>query len=137
MKKEFGLALLRIGMGALMLPHGFDKLSLLLSREEITFPAILGMNPTFSLFLAVIAEVVCAFMLMIGFKTKLVSIPLIMTMLVAIFYVHLGNWGDMELASLYLIGYLTVFFNGSGKYSVDTVWEKFKAEQAKLQLVDY
>lgn len=138
MKKDIGIALLRIGMGALILPHGMNKLSLLLSRQEIDFPAILGINPTLSLFFAVIAEVVCPLLLIIGFKTKQVVKPLIVMMLATLFYVDLGSaWINMELTVLYLMGFIAVYLNGSGKYSADTMWENFKKEQAELQLVEY
>lgn len=138
MKKEIGIALLRIGMGLLMLPHGFNKLALLLSREEITFPSVLGINPTLTLAFAVFAEVICALLLVFGFKTKWAAKVLIINMLIAIFYVHLGNsWGEMETAIIFLIGYLTVYFSGGGKYSADTAWNNFKKEQANLQLVEY
>ena len=138
MKKDIGIALLRIGMGALMLPHGFNKLTLLLSRQAIDFPSVLGLSPTFSLALAVFAEVVCAALLIIGFKTKWAAIPLIFTMVFAVLYVQLGTVkGDLELTLLYLLGYIAVYFYGGGKYSADTVWLNFKKEQAELQLVEY
>ena len=138
MKKDIGTTILRVGMGVLMLPHGFSKLMLLLSREEIHFPAILGLSPTFALFLTVFAELVCAFLLVIGFKTKWAAIPLIITMAIATIYVNNGGaWGNRELAVIYLIGYLAVYFMGSGRYSADKAWENFKKEQAKLQLYEY
>ena len=136
--KDLGITVLRIGMGALMLPHGIDKLTLLLSREEIAYPAVLGINPTLCLLFAVFAEIACAFFLIIGFKAKRSAIPLIISMLISIVYLQqTGNWGSRELPIAYLIGYLAVYFNGSGKYSLDTALKNFKEEQAKLQLVDY
>lgn len=137
-KKEIGITILRVGMGILLLPHGFDKFLLLLSRDTIHYPAILGISPTICLLFAVFAEVGCAFCLLIGFKTKRATIPLMISLAISVVYLQCtGAWSDRELPIAYLIGCITVYFNGSGAYAVDQLWKSFKEEQAKLQLVDY
>ncbi|MDX1774770.1 hypothetical protein DFR65_10967 [Oceanihabitans sediminis] len=41
-------------------------------------------------------------------------------MFVAVFIVHIADdFGRMEKALIYGVGYLTLFFTGAGKYSVD------------------
>ena len=57
---------------------------------------------------------------MIGLKTRLASVPLIVTMIVAAFIVHAGDpFAKKELALVYLVGFLAIFFTGPGEYSVD------------------
>ncbi len=115
------LFLLRAIVSCFMLVHGVGKWQMLMSGADTNaFPDPLGVGHSTSLGLAVFAEVVCSGLLFVGFATRLVVIPLIITMVVAVFVVH-GSQGftERELGSLYLAIYLLLFFTGSGKYSVD------------------
>lgn len=118
---DLSLLLLRITFGGLMLiNHGLGKMNKLMAGGEIKFATVMGMGPKMSLTMAVFAEVVCAAMVVFGLFTRLAVIPLIITMLVAIFVIHISDpFKKMEMAILYLIPYLVLFWNGSGKYSVD------------------
>ncbi len=118
---DLSLLLLRLAFGGLMfLNHGLGKFNKLMAGGEIKFANVFGMGPELSLGLAVFAEVVCALMVVIGLFTRMAVIPLIITMLVAIFVIHIGDpFKKMESAIIYLIPYLVLFWNGSGKYSVD------------------
>lgn len=114
-----GLLILRVGLSALMLTHGIPKLMNAL-EGNFDFPDPIGLGATVSLILTIIAEVLCPLLIIIGYKTRLATIPVIITMLVALFVVH---WSDpigvKEKAILYLVGYLAVAFMGPGKLSVD------------------
>ncbi len=118
---DLSLLLLRLAFGGLMfLNHGLGKFNKLMAGGEIKFANVFGMGPELSLGLAVFAEVVCAIMVVLGLFTRMAVIPLIITMLVAIFVIHIGDpFKKMESAIIYLIPYLVLFWNGSGKYSVD------------------
>ena len=73
-----------------------------------------------SLALTVFAEVLCSGLLMVGLFTRLATMPLLITMLVAVFIVHGADpLGKKEPALLYGLVYATLFFTGPGKYSVD------------------
>jgi len=126
MKKEhlndYGLLVLRIGFALLMLPHGLAKAGLLFSGNTIQFPDPLGLGAAVSLTLAVLAEVVCSLFILVGFKLRYSVIPLIVTMLIAIFVIHINDaWAKSELGALYLLGYVVLAITGSGKYSVDSL----------------
>ncbi|MRH99587.1 DoxX family membrane protein [Kriegella sp. EG-1] len=119
MKKDIGLGILRIGSSVLMLTHGIPKLSKLLSGD-FEFGDPIGIGVPASLFLAVIAEFLCPVFVLIGYKTRLATIPIIITMLVAIFFVHLSDpFGVMEKAILYLLLFTVILIMGAGKYSID------------------
>src|SRR5690606_18139379 len=109
-----GLLILRVGIAVLMLVHGFPKLQMLFSGD-IQFLGIMGMSPTLSLILAVFSEVLCSILLLIGLGTRLATIPLIITMLIAVFLVHLNDpFASQELGLLYLLAYVSIFLLGAG-----------------------
>ncbi|HEY0678212.1 MAG TPA: DoxX family protein [Chitinophagaceae bacterium] len=116
------LALLtaRVGIAALMLTHGIPKLIMLFSGAPVQFPGVFGMSAELSLGLTVFAEVVGSILILAGFATRLATIPLIITMLVAVTIIHAADpISGKEVALLYLLVYIVLLFAGSGKYSID------------------
>ena len=112
--------LLRVSIAAFMITHGWPKLSKLLAGGEIQFGDPIGLGPSISLILTVFAEFFCSILIAIGLGTRLATIPLMITMLVAAFIAHGPDpFGRKETALLYLLIYLTLFVIGSRKYSID------------------
>ena len=117
---DVGLLITRVAFSAMFLTHGISKAQQLFSGEEIQFPSVLGLGATLSLILAVIGEVLCPILIIIGFKTRLVAIPAVITMFVAAFVIHGDDpFGKKEFALLYLFGFLAIAFLGAGRYSLD------------------
>lgn len=115
------LLLLRLTLGILMMAHGYDKL-IHLNEYKTTFLNFLGIGSTGSLLLVVFAEFFCALFIVIGLFTRIVAVPLIITMAVVVFQVNnLDFFGKAELGSLYLAGYLVLLMCGPGKVSVDGI----------------
>jgi putative oxidoreductase len=120
LNNNLALLVARIAIAVLMLSHGLPKLQMLFSGGAIDFPVVLGMNAELSLSLTVFAEVVCSVFILFGFGTRLATVPLMITMLVAVFAIHAGEiFAKKELAVFYLVGYVVLFVAGSGKYSID------------------
>lgn len=118
--QDLGKLLLRLGLGLLMLTHGWPKLMKLFAGGEIQFPDPLGIGAHLSLLLTVFAEFVCVIFVMIGYRSKWFSIPIVITMLVAVFVVHgSDSFGKKELALLYALGYLVIYLIGPGKYALE------------------
>lgn len=116
---------LRIIGGGFMLAHGIPKLMKLFAGGDIQFADPFGIGPAATLGLTVFAEVICAVFILVGFKTRAAVVPLIITMLVAAFVIHGADpFRKKELALVYLVIYLSLFFLGSGKYSVDKALDK-------------
>ena len=117
---NFVIFLIRITIALFMLTHGLKKIDLLLSNEPIQFADPFGIGATASLMLTVFAEVVCSALLILGLATRLAVLPLIITMVVAVFMIH-GSDGfeRQELGSIYLMVYVLLLITGSGKYSLD------------------
>ncbi|MDT0293584.1 DoxX family protein [Mesonia ostreae] len=117
---NIALLVLRLVAGALMLTHGFGKLQFLFGSEPIQFQDPLGVGEVTSLVLAVFAEFLCSILLIVGLGTRLVAIPLLFTMMVAVFLVHINDGiGKQELPLLYAIIFITIVTTGAGKYSLD------------------
>lgn len=122
---DIALLVLRIIGGGFMLAHGIPKLMKLFAGGEIQFANPFGIGAGPSLALTVFAEVLCAGLILIGLKTRLATIPLIITMLVAALMIHGADpFGKKELALMYLGVYTALLMLGSGKYSVDGALSK-------------
>ena len=116
---DLALLILRLGAAGLMLTHGIPKINMLFA-SPIQFADPIGVGQTLSLILALIGEVVAPILIIIGFKTKLATIPALVTMAVAAFVVHASDPIDVkEKAILFLICFIAIFLAGAGKYSVD------------------
>lgn len=117
---DAGILIARLSIAGFMLVHGFPKLDVLLRDEPIRFMSFMGLSPEITLALVVFAEVICSILILVGFGTRLATVPLIFTMIVAVFFVHSNDgFGKQEIGMHYLLVYLLLLILGSGKYSVD------------------
>ena len=124
---DLSLLILRIAGGTLMLTHGIGKIAPLFGSDPIQFPDPIGLGATTSLALTVFAEVVCAILLILGFATRFAALPLLITMLVAVFIIHSADpFANQELPLLYASIYLVILIAGAGKFSIDNIIFKKK-----------
>jgi len=121
---DLGLLILRLAVGGLMLPHGIHKLI-------HGIDGIIGMTtakglPEAFAYGVYAGEVLAPILIIIGLWTRPAALLEAFTMVVAI-YLAFG-WGGfalnqhggitVELNLLYLLGAVTLFFTGSGAFSV-------------------
>lgn len=120
-----GLLVLRVGIGALMLVHGIAKIRGF-SEMSTAFPDPIGLGSQLSLIMAIGAEVGCSLLLIFGFASRLATIPLAFTMLVALIVVHSADpWQVKELAAAYLLVYASLLLTGPGRISLDhLLWSR-------------
>lgn len=123
---NIALLILRLAVGFLMLTHGFPKLLKLFSGD-FNFPDPIGLGPELSLILATFAEFFCSILIIIGYKSRLASIPIIITMLVALLIVHgddsvFEHWNIL----IYIFVYGILIHLGGGKYSI-TYYSQLKS----------
>jgi putative oxidoreductase len=118
--------LLRLVFGMSMVyGHGWGKLMKFFGEGEITFSDPLGIGEIPTLVMAVFSEVICAVLITLGLFTRWALIPLIATMVVALFIVHIEDpFTKMEKSLLFLAGYIAIFLLGSGRYSLDHFLKK-------------
>lgn len=118
---HFMLLILRVAFGLFMIiGHGYPKFQSLMEGGEIKFGDPVGMGVEVSFYLAVFAEFACSVLLILGLGTRLVLVPLIITMLIAVFVVHLADGFDKKEMGLHFLSvYLFLMVAGPGKYSLD------------------
>lgn len=102
--------------------HGARKFQNLIEGNT-KFADPLGVGDATSLFLAAGAETVCGALVVIGCATRAALIPLILTMLVAVFGVHAADpLAKKELGLLYLSAYVALFALGPGRLAVSSLY---------------
>ena len=119
---SFGLLLLRLTIGALMIHHGQEKLA---DPQQFANTYVASLHLPFPLFFAYAAgfsELIGSWLVILGLLTPLGALALSGTMTVAA-YQHISTAGFniyvLELVLLYLGGSLALLFNGPGRFSFD------------------
>ena len=109
---------IRLFFGVLFFMHGLDKLTHF-NELSYTFPSVFGFGSYMTLMLSIFSEFACSMFLMAGCLTRLILIPMIVSMAVAFFDVHDAMMPDGELSLIYFIVFLGLFLVGPGRISVD------------------
>ena len=119
---SFGLLLLRLSVGVLMIHHGQEKLA---DPQQFANTYVASLHLPFPLFFAYAAgfsELIGSWLVILGLFTPLGALALSGTMTVAA-YQHISTAGlniyVLELVLLYLGGSLALLFNGPGRFSFD------------------
>ncbi len=109
----------------MILQHGWKKL-LNFSSIAPNFPDPLGVGSQMSLALAVLGEVICPLLIIVGLRTRIAAIPAAITMAVAAFIVHAGDpLKDREMALIYLFAFVVIALLGPGRIS----WDPFRKDR--------
>lgn len=85
----FGLSLLRIHFGLILLAHGWLKISVFTIAGTVAYFASIGL-PSIAAYLVIFGEVVGGLALILGIQTRLAALLSLPIMLGAT-YMHLGN----------------------------------------------
>lgn len=91
----------------------------------------LGMPlPKLNAFLATGTETFGFVLLFLGLATRIISVPLIIVMIVAIMTVHIGNGFEagnngFEIPIYYMLMLFSLLITGPGKHSLDALISKF------------
>lgn len=143
-----GLLVLRVGMGGYMATHGWQKLQMLLNNQAEMMGTVIGIPPPFSLILVVLAEFVCALLVIVGLGTRFAAAPVVFAMAVAAFVAHadhpltmveqytIGAPASKQPALMFLIPFLMLIFTGAGRLSLDglinwpRLWVRMREKKA-------
>ena len=119
---DAGLLVLRLWTGlSLLLLHGWTKLSTF-QQMASKFPDPLGVGHRTSLTLALVGEVLCPILLVLGLFTRFGALGAAINMSVAFFLVHKGKLtgqGSGEMAFIYLASFVVLLVAGPGKFALD------------------
>lgn len=126
---NLGRLFMRLFVGIMLLQFGIRHMVNYHELSE-TFPTVMSMSPTTSLVLMIIIETVCSLLIMVGFMTRLSTIPPIIAMSAAEYYIlhdmvpNLPVYGldstDPGYLPIMFIGiYIWMLIAGPGKISLD------------------
>lgn len=116
----------RIILGIIFFAHGCQKFFVYgMDNVAANFDAMGAPLPTFSAWVAAIAELVGGAMLIVGLAIPVVAVILILDMIGAIFIAHIdaGFWtadGGYELPLALIAGLIAVGFAAHGPFAADT-----------------
>jgi putative oxidoreductase len=121
---DIGLALLRIGVGVMMLPFGLMKLGFIAGQGsgiEATIGFMTGAGiPWIVAVLVIIAESIGALSLIFGFCTRFCAASLAVIMGGAIYMMFgSGYFAGYQSMLLFLLVFVVLVINGGGAWSVD------------------
>lgn len=124
------ILLMRIFFGVLFFTHGLDKL-MNFNELSYAYPDVLGFGSYMTLMVTIFCEFCCSLFLIAGLLVRIMTIPMIIAMGVAFFDVHDAMMPEGELALIYFIMFMILFFFGPGRYSVDYLIDnRFRKETA-------
>ena len=115
------LARIFVGVSLIFL-HGLPKLEKFQLGGEIKFYNFLGLGMETTLVIAILFELIGAFLIIIGLFTRAASLVLLIVMAVAAFGVHQPDpFNVMESSLLYLTVFALIFAFGPRKFSIDSM----------------
>ena len=124
---DAGLLVLRLLAGtSLFLKHGWEKPTHFAAMAA-HFPDPIHLGPAPSLLIALVSDVICSVLTMVGLATRWAALFVVVNVGVAWSMVHhfgffTGPDADHgELCFLYIAVFLALSFTGAGRYSVDAL----------------
>lgn len=124
------ILLMRAFFGILFFTHGLDKM---MNFNELVqnYPSIMGLGSYMTLMITIFCEFCCSLFLIAGLLVRIMTVPMIIAMGVAFFDVHDAMMPEGELALIYFIMFIILFFVGPGRFSVDYIIDnRFRKETA-------
>lgn len=131
---DLALLVLRLWAGGSLLAlHGWSKL-IGFQKMSGGFPDPLKIGHRNSLLLALVGEVVCPLLIVLGLFTRFGALGSAINMSVAFFLIHRGKLvgqGSGEMAFLYLGTFLVLLIAGSGRFALDGKGAKSSSRKPK------
>ena len=120
-KNNFGVLFIRIAFGFHLLHYSWNDVLHFSAGDNAEWLGSLGVPFPFIMSWAyILTQFIGGILLLIGYKTRLVAVPLIVTFLVAYFLVHAGDSYKNSFQAIQMLAVsLFFFYNGSGKISLD------------------
>ena len=128
MIKSFGLLILRLSIGTMLIHHGYEKTADIQNFAD-AFVRPIGLPfPILSSYIAAYSEIYGSWLLIAGLLTRFAALSIVGTIGVAIYHaiVTAGfNIYLLELLILYMGGALCILLLGGGDFALDIFLRKF------------
>ena len=129
MIKSFGLLILRLSIGTMLIHHGYEKTADIQNFADAFVRPIGIPFPILASYIAAYSEIYGSWLLIVGFLTRFASLSIVGTIGVAIYHaiVTAGfNIYLLELLILYMGGALCILLLGGGDFALDRFLRKFR-----------
>ena len=137
MIKSFGLLILRLSIGTMLIHHGYEKTADIQNFADAFVRPIGIPFPILASYIAAYSEIYGSWLLIVGLLTRFASLSIVGTIGVAIYHaiVTAGfNIYLLELLVLYMGGALCILLLGGGDFALDIFLRKFRIKFRKPHL---
>ena len=129
MIKSFGLLILRLSIGTMLIHHGYEKTADINNFADAFVRPIGIPFPILSSYIAAYSEIYGSWLVIVGLFTRFAALSIVGTIGVAIYHaiVTAGfNIYLLELLILYMGGSLCILLLGSGDFALDRFLKRFR-----------
>ena len=129
MIKSFGLLILRIAIGTMLIHHGYEKTADINNFADAFVRPIGIPFPILASYIAAYSEIYGSWLVIAGLFTRFAALSIVGTIGVAIYHaiVTAGfNIYLLELLILYMGGALCILLLGGGDFAIDRLLRKFR-----------
>ena len=137
MIKSFGLLILRLSIGTMLIHHGYEKTADIQNFADAFVRPIGIPFPILASYIAAYSEIYGSWLLIGGLLTRFAALSIVGTIGVAIYHaiVTAGfNIYLLELLVLYMGGALCILLLGGGDFAIDRFLRKFRIKFNKPHL---
>ena len=137
MIKSFGLLILRLSIGTMLIHHGYEKTADIENFADAFVRPIGIPFPILASYIAAYSEIYGSWLLIAGLLTRFAALSIVGTIGVAIYHaiVTAGfNIYLLELLVLYMGGALCILLLGGGDFAIDRFLRKFRIKFNKPHL---
>ena len=137
MIKSFGLLILRISIGTMLIHHGYEKTADIQNFADAFVKPIGLPFPIIASYIAAYSEIYGSWLVIVGLFTRFAALSIVGTIGVAIYHaiVTAGfNIYLLELLILYMGGSLCILLLGSGDFALDRFLKRFRIKFPKPHL---
>ena len=129
MIKSFGLLILRLSIGTMLIHHGYEKTADIGNFAD-AFVRPLGLPfPIFLSYIAAYSEIYGSWLIIFGLLTRLGALSIVGTISVAIYHALATSGFNiylLELLILYFGGAFCILCYGGGDFAIDRLLRKFR-----------
>ena len=124
MIKSFGLLILRLSIGTMLIHHGYEKTADIENFADAFVRPLHLPFPIFLSYIAAFSEIGGSWLLIIGLATRLGALAIVGTISVAIYHALVTSGFNiflLELLLLYFASATSIALTGPGNFSLDEV----------------